>query len=567
MDKNLYRKIALLIFFLLILITAGIFFNIQKFDRSKSTAITADTTNAQELSLQFLEFKKNKLALLNTETTASFIAVGDISFSRGVERVVKYQKNINFPFLKTKEILSNADITYANLETPITYGPEVPDGSMIFRSNPGTELALKWAGIDVVNLANNHSYNFDKEGLRDTFKFLRDADIQYAGAGDNSTQAYTPVLIQKNGIKFALLSYESMDIVPNEYEAEENKPGIAFMRIDKMQESVKKAKTLADVVIVAMHAGEEYVPLGNDLQTNFAHAAIDAGAEVVIGDHPHVIQNAEVYKEKIIFYNLGNFVMDQMWSDDTRRALIFEGIFTKKGLEKFYVTPVQIEHYSQPNPVTGELADTIVNRLQLSMQKEYTVDYDKILESYVKTPKFAYTTVLGNTTKDRTPSEKNIITNLDKDTDYENILLKNGQVQIISGKQLLWTSPENWWVDDVIVEKSLNDERTLVNMSVWKEGNFGKSKPLWETEDDNSIKNHMFVFALENKMLKHIWQSSNLPVPNCKIEFRDIEGDGSVELIAYEGDYQNAPLCTAAHIAVFRWKEWGFYNQWRESIN
>lgn len=570
MDKYLYKIFTLLILFVLIFVVGGVLFNKQIYSRSeitKSLEKITNTTDTQKISPQFSEFKKSKLALLDTETTASFIAVGDISFSRGVERVIKYQKNINFPFLKTKEILSDADITYANLETPITIGQEIPDGSMIFRSNPGTELALKWAGIDIVNLANNHSYNFDKEGLLDTFKYLTNASVQYVGAGNNRTQAYAPLIFEKNGIKFALLSYEEMDIVPKEYEAEENKPGIAFMRIDEMQESVKNAKTLADVVIVVMHAGEEYVPLGNDLQTNFAHAAIDAGAEVVIGDHPHVIQNAEVYKDKIIFYNLGNFVMDQMWSDDTRRALIFKGIFTKKGLEKFYVIPVQIEHYSQPNPVTGELADIIVKKLQLNMQREYSVDYDTIYKSYVKTPKFVYNTVSANYTNNRTPSKKNIFTNLDQDAELENILLNNGQVRITSGKQLLWTSPENWWVDDVIVEKSLNDGRTLINMSVWKEGNFGTSKPLWETENDNSIKNHLFVFALEGKQIKHIWQSSNLPVPNCRIEFRDIENDGSIELVAYEGTYQESPLCNPTHIAVFKWNEWGFYNQWRETIN
>jgi hypothetical protein len=405
---------------------------------------------------------------------------------------------------------------------------------MLFRSNPGTENALKWAGFDIINLANNHTYNFEAEGLLNTLKYLNDVGIQYVGAGENAEQAYAPLYFSKNGINFALLSYEAMDIVPADYEATELKPGIAFMRINRMQEAVVRAKTQADIVIVAMHAGEEYVPFGNDLQSNFAHAAIDAGAELVLGDHSHVIQNAEIYKDKLILYNLGNFVMDQMWSDDTRRALIFKGEFSKKGLEKFELTPVVIEHYSQPTPVNGTLADEIVKRLVLPLNKNQ------------KGTTYSFTTSLDQNTQ-----------------------LIDGKVTIYSNNETVWTSPDDWYVSDVELADSLNDGRNLINMSVWKSGNYGEAMPLWESENDTSVKNHLFVFELKDNEVRPVWQSSNLPVPNCDISFYDTGNDGTVELVAYEGQYSESSEnteCQPTHLAVFRWNQWGFYNESRSPI-
>jgi len=545
MDKRFYWKSTLLIIFILVLVGVAGYFLVRNYNKSEKSSNTSKTKTSTSTTVD-TPVATNAPETINNQDEVSFIAVGDISFSRGVERVVKYQKDINFPFLKTKTILENADFTYGNLETPITPGEEIPDGSMVFRSNPGTEQALKWAGFDILNLANNHSYNFDAQGLEDTFKYLESVDIKYVGAGSNSKEAYEPIFFSKNNINFAMLSYEAMDIVPAEYEATPEKSGITFMRIDKMQDAVRKAKETADFVIVAMHAGEEYVPLGNDLQTNFAHAAIDAGAELVIGDHPHVVQNAEIYNNKIIFYNLGNFVMDQMWSDDTRRALIFKGNFTKEGLEHFELFPVVIEHYSQPTPVNGNVADQIIQRLLLPVKKEYRVSYDTESEHYQKNSVYIY-------------EMNKVIT--------QDFVLNNGEAKIFSEDKVIWESPTDWYVSQIVKAPSLNDGRNLINMSVWKPGNYGNSMPIWETDNDPSVKNHLFVYEIKNNELTPVWQSSNLPVPNCKINFYDIENDGKYELVAYEGKYENNYDCTTSHVAVFRWNQWGFYNEWREAIN
>jgi poly-gamma-glutamate synthesis protein (capsule biosynthesis protein) len=278
---------------------------------------------------EFLDFLSQKKKLPKISEEVSLIAVGDISFSRGVERIVKKRRDINYPFLKIREYLNSADIVFGNLETPITPGPEIPHLGMLFRSNPGTEKALKQAGFSILSLANNHTPDFGEKGLRDTFNFLKSVGIEYVGAGHNKQEAYQPIYIERKGIKFAFLAYTNPAIVPSHYEASAKNAGTAFMWIDKMIKAVKEAKQKADFAIVSMHAGTEYTQKLNNSQINFAHKAIDAGADLVIGHHPHVVQAIEKYKDKYIFYSLGNFVFDQDRLQETKEGLIIKVYFRK----------------------------------------------------------------------------------------------------------------------------------------------------------------------------------------------------------------------------------------------
>ena len=293
----------------------------------------------------------------------SLIAVGDISYSRGVGRVVRYKNDINYPFANVKDYFKTADIVLADLETPITPGREIMDGEMVFRSNPGTEKALKEAGISMVSLANNHTPDFGDKGLIDTFTYLTQAGIDYIGAGENIDKANTPLKIEKNGIKFAFLAYNDSGVVPKNYEATDNTAGTAFMDIEKMTQTVEKAKNYSDIVVVVMHSGTEYESKPNQTQVNFARSAIDSGADLVIGGHPHVVQTAELYKGKYIFYSLGNFILDQMWSLETRQGIIIKATFNKTSAEKIELVPTIIENYSQPRMAKPEEATKIIKRL------------------------------------------------------------------------------------------------------------------------------------------------------------------------------------------------------------
>ncbi len=291
---------------------------------------------------------------------ATLVAVGDIMLSRTVGKRMR-QYGAGYPFANTTSLIQAANIAFGNLETPITPGPEVQPFEMVFRADTEAAGALKDAGFDILSLANNHIPNLGPDGVLDTLHYLDGAGIMYVGAGKDAVEAGQPMFIIANGIVFAFLAYNDSDIVPLSYEAGAG-AGTALMRSDAMVKAVKGAKNFADIVIVSMHSGTEYEPLPNERQTRFAHAAIDAGAEMVIGHHPHVIQPAELYKGKHIFYSLGNFVFDQMWSRETREGLAIAATFTRDGLVDIAYHPVLIEDYAQPRLLEGEEAAKIVEK-------------------------------------------------------------------------------------------------------------------------------------------------------------------------------------------------------------
>ena len=304
--------------------------------------------------------QENSIKKENPEV--SMVAVGDIMLSRVVADKMT-RNGVDYPFASTTVFLNDADITFGNLETSITAGRHIGSGEMVFRADPLSAGALSRAGFDIVSLANNHTPNFGSKGLLDTFSYLTLSNIQYVGAGKNSSEANEAKYIVSKGITFAFLAYNDSDVVPVSYAATEDTAGTAFMRIDAMIEAVKEAKTKADIVIVSMHSGNEYTDVPDVSQSTFAHAAIDAGAELVIGHHPHVVQTMEQYKGKYIFYSLGNFIFDQRY-DVTKDGLALKIIFTKDGVETISFHPVHIEDFSQPHFLDGEEAKKVLDRLR-----------------------------------------------------------------------------------------------------------------------------------------------------------------------------------------------------------
>ena len=517
-------------------------------------------SNQQQINKDFLDFSTQKKKFPQANEEVSFVAVGDISYSRAVGRIVTKQKDINYPFLKMQDYLKGADLVFGNLETPITQGREISDFEMVFRSNPSTEQALKQAGFSILSLANNHTPNFGEQGLKDTFKYLDVAGIKHVGAGINEKEANQPVFFETKGIKFAFLAYNDPDVVPTLYEATNTHAGTAFMRIDKMAESVKEAKQKSDFVIISMHSGIEYTNKPNDSQINFAHAAIDAGADLVIGHHPHVVQTMEEYKGKYIFYSLGNFVFDQPQSQETKEGLTVKVYFTKDGINKISLLPIVMKNFAQPQIVDGAEAESILQRLNFPLASETAYFWDSVGRDFQKT---SIVTIYNVTKINKSFISKKEDADLDDNLIKETYILEDGQLKITENSKILWQSPSDWWIDDFVLADSNNDGVTDINLSVWKPGDFGPSKPFWIKENDMSIKNHFFVFDLVRGVMNPIWQSSNLAVPNCGFTFADIDGDGKDDLVTIEGDYSQKFECKGNYVAVWKWNGWGFSNEWR----
>ena len=291
------------------------------------------------------------------------VAVGDIMLSRVVEQKMIAKKDWKYPFLETAEITSGADIAIGNLETTVLPGEIVPTGSFSFRTDPKALEGIKLAGFDILSLANNHIMNFGLNGLKATLQNLDTAGISHIGAGISEEEIEKPVIKEVGGTKFGFLAYSySRDY---SFYKDGDTYGVSYATIDKMKGQVTALEKSVDVVVVSMHMGTEYETEPNSAQKNFARAAVDAGADLVLGHHPHVVETFEKYKDGYIIYSLGNFVFDQMWSEETRLGAIAEVTFEDKQISNIRFVPIKIYDYAQPRVLEGAQAEMIQKRLEL----------------------------------------------------------------------------------------------------------------------------------------------------------------------------------------------------------
>lgn len=259
---------------------------------------------------------------------------GDIMLSRTVNSKMEKYRNYNWPLENIATLFSEADLAIANLESPflISNNYQVLTGSFSFKANPKSVSALSLAGFDVLSLANNHILNQGSKGLLDTYKVLSEAGIKYVGTNEHNL-----VIKESQGIKFAFLAYTY----------NQDSKSIANINDDSVKADIAAAKSQADVVIVMMHAGTEYTRKPNESQINFAHLAIDSGADLVVGHHPHWPQTTETYQGKTIVYSLGNLVFDQMWSKETKQGLVAKVYFDDKEQVNIEYIPIIIKDYGQ----------------------------------------------------------------------------------------------------------------------------------------------------------------------------------------------------------------------------
>jgi poly-gamma-glutamate synthesis protein (capsule biosynthesis protein) len=272
------------------------------------------------------------------KATTTLMFVGDIMLSRAVGDKMKKLNDWNWPFEKIAEYLVSADLLFGNLEGPISARGRNVGSEYSFRADPDAVEGLKYAGFDVLSVANNHIGDWTKDAMEDTFAILKKNGIEHAGAGANSHEAHSAKIKEVNGIKFGFLAYTALGAKYTEAQASSS--GVAWLDKEKMIEDITEAKKSSDVLIVSLHFGEEYKQKSNLLQQDIAHAAIDAGASLVIGHHPHVVEEAEQYRGGFIAYSLGNFIFDQSFSKETMQGLLLKVSF--EGMDIKNIEPVSI---------------------------------------------------------------------------------------------------------------------------------------------------------------------------------------------------------------------------------
>ena len=303
-------------------------------DRADQPSFGSRTGRPPGLSLQEL-FHPTYNVPADPSRYRTLLVTGDVIPARGVDYFATVRHDFLWPFRPTADYVKNADITYINLETPLFAGcPVNPNSGFTFCGDARFVNGLTLDGVDVANLANNHLSNYGAEGINLTTQLLNSHGIQTSGLG--------PVaVINVRGIKFGFIGFNGV--------------GRAIDKV-ALKAGIERARQQADIVVVQFHWGKEYerqpmpdkgVPTPDD-PVVIGHDAIDWGADIVIGNHPHWYQGVEVYHGKLITYAHGNFVFDQMWSEETREGVI--GTYTFYGTQLVSATwkPYRIYDYGQP---------------------------------------------------------------------------------------------------------------------------------------------------------------------------------------------------------------------------
>lgn len=292
------------------------------------------------------------------------VAVGDIMLG-GTATPELARFGYDYPFARVRSLLGRADVVFGNLEGPLTNRGTAAVKQYVFRSPPKSVApALARAGFSVVSLANNHSMDYGADGLRDTISALNHAGIRHAGAGNNLAAARQPAIVTVGGVRVAVLAYSLT--FPEEFWADNTHPGTAFGHEYQVRADVAAAKKRADIVLVSFHWGREGTVEPRDYQRKLGHAAIEAGAAVVVGHHPHLLQGVERYRGGVILYSLGNFVFGS-YSPAAARSAIAR--ITVRGgrvreVELYPIDVLNTEVVFQPYPLTGQAADEVVAELQ-----------------------------------------------------------------------------------------------------------------------------------------------------------------------------------------------------------
>ena len=254
----------------------------------------------------------------------TIVAGGDVMLGRSVNtRSIKYN-DFTWAFKNIAELFNSADIAMVNLEGPLVKNCPQTDSGMVFCGDERNINGLTFAGIDIVSLANNHIYNHGEDGYQNTLTLLNQSGVAAVG------QEIVYKKINQTTIAFiGLNALEKLDQ-------------------NKVKAEITEAKSKSDFLIVTIHWGNEYQAKPSPYQVELGHFLIDAGVDLIIGHHPHWVQSKELYKNKTIYYSLGNLIFDQMWSPETQKGLVLKITIENNKIANIEEIPIKIYDYGQP---------------------------------------------------------------------------------------------------------------------------------------------------------------------------------------------------------------------------
>ncbi|MGG0410782.1 CapA family protein [Peribacillus simplex] len=337
-----------------------------------------------------------KTVVSKSDQPLTMTMVGDVMMGRYVEEVTE-KHGYEYLFRYMKPYFDNSDYVSGNyehtaLKAEVSNYKEA-DTPIRLNSNTSGVQAVKDAGFSVMSLANNHMMDYEEQGLLDTIDEFKSTDMHYVGVGSNTTEAKNSIdYADVNGVRVATLGFT--DVYGKDAVSKNDKAGLLNSNPDLLFELIGKARDAkqgnADLVVVNMHWGQEYSTSTTARQKDLAKAIIDAGADIIIGHHPHVLQSFDVHEDGIIFYSLGNFIFDQGWTR-TKDSAMVQYRLAEDGKATIDVVPLQIEE-ATPRPATSSIDKSRVYR-QLTKETsekaqwskkedriEITLDHKKVIE-------------------------------------------------------------------------------------------------------------------------------------------------------------------------------------------
>jgi len=285
--------------------------------------------------------------ILEESDPVKILAVGDIMLGRYVETLMN-NNGVDYPFEAIRGFLEQGDLVFGNLEGPVlTNHRQTPNGSTVFSFLPRVVDVLRNNHFDIVSIANNHTFDRGVAGYIETRNYLASGNVDFVGHPRDEGFEYGWSEIM-NGRRIVFVAF--------------NEAVNSYFDLERAVSTVRAYASDKEAYVVAsIHWGLEYQPTSYWKQQDIAHRFVDAGADLVIGHHPHVVQEIEEYNDALIFYSLGNFVFDQYWSKETQEGLAFV-LELSDDEEKFSFYPIDLSG-SQPKVMNGEVRDAELNSL------------------------------------------------------------------------------------------------------------------------------------------------------------------------------------------------------------
>ena len=293
------------------------------------------------------------LQAASADPVVHLVAVGDIMLDRSLGAAIA-RGDLEYPFSKVAEHLQAGDITVGNVESALGDTGTAERKRYPFRAPPEAAASLALAGFDIVSLANNHGMDYGEEALLQALSLLQEQGIGVIGAGKNAADAHAAEIREVDGLKLAFLAYVHVPVEAltgfdtASWTAVGDLPGIAWGDPEMITADVAAVQDEVDLTVVVLHSGFEYVAAPSEPQMAAAHAAIDAGADLVIGHHAHILQGVEFYGDGVILYGTGNFAFE---IDGPPETAIFDVWLDGSGVRQIGITPAIIQFGGQPRLV------------------------------------------------------------------------------------------------------------------------------------------------------------------------------------------------------------------------